>query len=82
MKELAEDGIPVTVSCRVLKLARQPYYRWLKQPVTTRELTEAYRANALFDAHRDDPQPLSGLEPLRGEEIRSRQEPTSRRLHE
>ena len=56
MKELAEDGIPVTVSCAVLKLARQPYYRWLQQPVTTRELTEAYRANALFDAHRDDPQ--------------------------
>lgn len=26
--ELAEAGIPVTVSCRVLKLARQPYYRW------------------------------------------------------
>lgn len=25
--ELAEAGIPVTVSCRVLKLARQPYYR-------------------------------------------------------
>ena len=27
VSELAEDGIPVTVSCRVLKLARQPYYR-------------------------------------------------------
>ncbi len=26
--ELAADGIPVTVSCRVLKLTRQPYYRW------------------------------------------------------
>ena len=29
MKELAMDGVPVTVTCRVLKLARQPYYRWL-----------------------------------------------------
>lgn len=29
MKELARDGIPVTVTCPVLKLARQPYYRWL-----------------------------------------------------
>lgn len=27
VKELATDGIPVTVTCRVLKLARQPYYR-------------------------------------------------------
>lgn len=30
--ELAADGIPVAVSCRVLKLARQPYYRWVKSP--------------------------------------------------
>lgn len=56
MSELAADGIPVVVSCRVLKLARQPYYRWLKTPVSKRELGEAYRANALFDAHRDDPE--------------------------
>ncbi len=54
--ELAADGIPVTVSCRVLKLARQPYYRWLADPVTRSEVVEAYRANALFDAHRDDPE--------------------------
>ncbi|MGX9349249.1 IS3 family transposase [Microbacterium sp. KNMS] len=56
VKELACDGIPVTVTCRVLKLARQPYYRWLKQPITESELVEAYRANAVFDAHRDDPE--------------------------
>lgn len=56
MKELAADGIPVTVSLRVLKLSRQPYYRWLKQQVTPSELVEAHRANALFDAHRDDPE--------------------------
>lgn len=56
MSELADDGIPVVVSCRVLQLARQPYYRWLKTLVTRRELDEAYRANALFDAHRDDPE--------------------------
>ncbi len=57
MKELAEDRkIPVSVTCRVLKLARQPYYRWLADPITDAELTEAYRANALFDAHHDDPE--------------------------
>ena len=44
------------VSCRVLKLARQPYYRWRRHPVSQRNLDEAYRANALFDAHRDDPE--------------------------
>lgn len=56
VRELAADGIPVAVTCRVLKLARQPYYRWLKQPVTRAELERAYRADALFDAHRDDPE--------------------------
>ena len=56
MSELAVDGIPVTVTCRVLKLARQPYYRWLSAPVSARELAEAYLANVLFDAHRDDPE--------------------------
>ena len=46
--------VPVTVTCRVLKLSRQPYYRWLKQPITNADRVEAYRANALFDAHQDD----------------------------
>ncbi|CAA9416459.1 MAG: Mobile element protein [uncultured Ramlibacter sp.] len=56
MSELAADGIPVAVTCRVLNIARQPYYRWLHRPVTAAELTQAYRANALVDAHRDDPE--------------------------
>ncbi len=37
VRELAVDGIPVTVTCRVLKIARQPYYRWLADPVTDAE---------------------------------------------
>ena len=56
MTELAVDGIPVAVTCRVLEIARQPYYRWRARPVTATELERAYRANALFDAHRDDPE--------------------------
>jgi hypothetical protein len=56
VRDLAVDGIPVTVTCRVLKIARQPYYRWLACPVTDRELDEAHLANAVFDAHRDDPE--------------------------
>ena len=56
MTELAVDGVPVAVTCRVLKLSRQPYYRWLADPVTASVVAEAYRANALFDAHRDDPE--------------------------
>jgi transposase InsO family protein len=56
VRELADDGIPVTVTCRVLKLARQPYYRWLACPVSDAVWDEAHLANALFDAHRDDPE--------------------------
>ncbi|WP_369226991.1 hypothetical protein AB5J52_41140 [Streptomyces sp. R39] len=56
MKEPAVDGVPVTVTCRELKLARQPYHRWLGKPVADAVLEEAYRANALFDAHRDGPE--------------------------
>jgi transposase InsO family protein len=56
VSELAGDGVPVTVTCRVLKLARQPYYRWLAHPVTATDLEQAYLANALFDAHLDDPE--------------------------
>jgi transposase InsO family protein len=56
VRELAADKIPVAVACRVLQLSRRHYYRWLHQPVTGAEITVAYRANALFDAHRDDPE--------------------------
>jgi transposase InsO family protein len=56
VRDLAADGIPVTVTCRVLKIARQPYYRWLREPVSEAEWDEAHLANALHDAHRDDPE--------------------------
>lgn len=46
----------MVVTCRVLDIARQPYYRWLQEPVTDAEIVEAYRTNALVDAHRDDPE--------------------------
>lgn len=54
VRELVVRGIPVAVTCRVLGSARQPYYRWRADPVTDAELEQAYRANALFDAHRED----------------------------
>lgn len=56
VRELADDGIPVTVSCRVLDLARAAYYRWLDEPITNGQLDEAYLANTIFDAHVDDPE--------------------------
>ncbi len=60
MIELAAAGarirVPVAVACRVLKLHRQHYYAWLARPVTDAEWVQAHRANAIFDAHRDDPE--------------------------
>jgi putative transposase len=56
VRDLAVDGVPVTVTCRVLKLCRQQYYRWLNKPFTEAELDEAWLANAIFDAHCDDPE--------------------------
>ena len=44
------------MTCRVLKIARQPYYRWLANPVTDAEWEEAHRLNALIDAHHEDPE--------------------------
>ena len=54
VSELADDGVPVTVSCRVLKLARQPYYRWKRDPVADADWLRARRMNVLFDGHVDD----------------------------
>ena len=60
MRELAAAGahirVPVAVTCRVLKLHRQHYYAWLADPVTDAEWIEAHRADAIFDAHREDPE--------------------------
>lgn len=56
VRELAADGVPVAVTCRVLKIARQPYYRWLIESYSDAEWERAHRINALIDAHVDDPE--------------------------
>jgi len=48
--------VPVAVTCRVLKLVRQQYYRWLNNPVTDAELVEVWfppnRGGLLYAASR------------------------------
>lgn len=53
MNDLAADSGPHRSAWRMLGIARQPCYRWLKNPVTDTELTEAYRANAVRCPPRD-----------------------------
>lgn len=59
VRELAAAGapvrVPVAVTCRVLKIAKQPYYRWLADPVSQRDWDDAHLIDAARDAHREDP---------------------------
>jgi putative transposase len=52
----SENRIPVTVTCRVLGFTTKAFYKWLKQPVSDRELEDAYLSNAAVDVHADDPE--------------------------
>jgi len=56
VRDLADKGIPVRLTCGVLGHSTQAYYAWLKKPVGQRELEDAYLTNALIDAHDGDPE--------------------------
>ena len=53
--DLAADGVPVAVTCRVLAFSKQGYYRWKTNPVTERDWVDAHLVNAALDIHADDP---------------------------
>jgi putative transposase len=53
--DLADDGIPVTVTCRVLGFATQGFYKWRANPVSSRDWDDALLINAIIDIHADDP---------------------------
>jgi len=55
VQELAVDGIPVTLTCRVLGFSKQAFYKWQANPVTDREWADAHLINTAMDIHADDP---------------------------
>jgi putative transposase len=55
VQELAVDGIPVTLTCRVLGFSKQAFYKWRANPLTDREWDDAHLINAALDIHGDDP---------------------------
>jgi putative transposase len=55
VQDLAVDGIPVTLACRVLGFSKQAFYKWRANPVTQREWDDAHLVNAALDIHHDDP---------------------------
>ncbi len=55
VRDLAAEGFPVRLTCGVLGFSTQAYYSWVKQPVSDRDLQDAYVTNAPIDAHGHDP---------------------------
>ena len=53
--DLAADGIPVTVTCRVLGFSTQAFNKWRRNPVSQRDWDNAHLVNAAMDIHTDDP---------------------------
>jgi len=56
VRDLADDGIAVVVTCRVLGFSPQAFYKWRANPVTDREWNDAHLINAIYDIHGDDPE--------------------------
>lgn len=56
VRDLAADGIPVAVTCRVLGFSRQAFYAWNTHPVSPRELADAFLTDAALAVHADDPE--------------------------
>lgn len=56
VRELASDGIPVKVTCRVLGFSPQGFYKWRKDPVSARDWSDAHLIDAARQIHADDPE--------------------------
>ncbi len=56
VRDLAADGIPVAVTCRVLGFSRQAFYKWNTDPVSRRDWDDAHLINAALDIHAGDPE--------------------------
>ena len=46
------SDLPVAVCCRVMKVSTSGFYAWRAQPVSDRDLADAYLTNTIFDIHR------------------------------
>ena len=54
--DLTVEGIPITVSCRVLGFSTTAYHAWRRSPVSQRDWDDAHLINAAMDVHADDPE--------------------------
>ena len=51
VRELAADGIPVAVACRVLEVSTSGYYEWDTRPASERAWEQAHLMDAIVDVH-------------------------------
>jgi len=56
VRDLAADGIAVTVACRVLGFSTQGYNKWRRDPVSQRDWDDAHLTDLARDIHLDDPE--------------------------
>ena len=54
--DLADEGIPVVLTCRVLGFSKQAYYKWRANPVSQRDWDDAHLLHAAREIHHDDPE--------------------------
>lgn len=55
VRDLAADGVPVKVTCRVLGFTPQAFYKWRTNPVSRRDWSDALLVDAARKIHADDP---------------------------
>ena len=46
------SDLPVAACCRVMKVSTSAYYAWLANPISQRDLDDAYLTNTIVDIHR------------------------------
>jgi putative transposase len=56
VRDLAERGFPVRLTCGVLGFSTQAFYKWRAHPMCDRDWADAHLVNAIVDVHGDDPE--------------------------
>lgn len=55
VRELAAAGFPVRLTCGVLGVSTQAFYKWRARPCSPRDLDDAYVLDDIIDLHAQDP---------------------------
>lgn len=53
VRELADDGVPVALACRVLEVSTSGYYDWRDRPTSPRHQADLQLVEVIRDIHKD-----------------------------